>query len=122
MRPEAVLFRSVLVCASSSVPVDDRAFENLPGAEIVLSGIADLRAGRLSTNALAVQSAAPRLQALGFEIEGARGKIPAAHQLYEQLHRELGDAAHSRYNAILNRVTSFAHAAERAISWSCSTK
>jgi hypothetical protein len=94
--------------------MNDRRLEELPGAEIVLPGIADLRAGRSSTNALAVQSAGPRLRALGLEAREAEGETPAAHQLYEQLHRELGDAAHSRYNAILSRVASFARAAERA--------
>lgn len=94
--------------------MEDREFEELPGAEIVLAGIADLKAGSASINALAVQSAAPRLQALGFEAGGAEGETPAAHRLYQQLHRDLGDAAHSRYNAILGRVTSFAQAAERA--------
>lgn len=93
--------------------VDDRALERLPGAEIVLPGIADLEAGRMSASALAVQSAAPRLRELGLEAGGVHGEVPAAHQLYQQLHRELGDAAHSRYNAILSRVTSFARAAER---------
>ncbi|MGN6586866.1 MAG: hypothetical protein ACTHKT_05255 [Solirubrobacterales bacterium] len=61
-----------------------------------------------------MQSAAPRLRALGLEAEEVQSETPAAHQLYEQLHRELGDAAHSRYNAILSRVASFARAAERA--------
>lgn len=88
--------------------------ERLPGAEIVLAGIADLKAGKLSVDALAVQSAAPRLRALGLETGEAEGELPAAHRLYQQLHRDLGDGAHSRYNAILGRVTSFAQAAERA--------
>jgi len=94
--------------------MEHRALEELPGAEIVLAGLADLKAGSVSINALAVQSAAPRLRALGLEVEGAEGEVPAAHRLYGQLHRDLGDAAHSRYNAILSRVTSFAQAAERA--------
>lgn len=88
--------------------------EKLPGAEIVLAGIADLKAGSMSVNALAVQSAAPRLRALGLEAGETEGEIPAAHRLYQQLQRDLGDGAHSRYNAILSRVTSFAQAAERA--------
>jgi hypothetical protein len=71
--------------------MQDLQLENLPGAEIVLSGLADLQAGRTSVNASAVQAAAP-----------------AAHVLY----RQLGDGAHSRYNAILARVESFAGAAE----------
>jgi len=94
--------------------MEEQALEKLPGAEIVLPGLDDLQAGRMSTNALAVRSAAPRLRELGFEADGFEGEVPAAHQLYQQLHQELGDAAHSRYNAILSRVTSFARAAERA--------
>jgi hypothetical protein len=94
--------------------MEDRALEDLPGAEIVLAGLADLKAGSTSINALAVQSAAPRLRALGLEIGDVEDVVPAAHKLYGQLNRDLGDAAHSRYNAILSRVTSFAQAAERA--------
>lgn len=94
--------------------MDDRELERLPGAEIVLPGLADLQAGRMSTSALAVRSAAPRLRELGFEPRVIDDGEPPSHLLYRQLHRELGDAAHSRYNAILSRVTSFARAAERA--------
>lgn len=94
--------------------MDNQALENLPGAEIVLAGIADLKKGRMTTNALAVQSAAPRLRSLGLDAKSAEDDVPAAHRLYWQLNRELGDAAHSRYNAILGRVLSFARAAERA--------
>lgn len=94
--------------------MEGKALEDLPGAEIVLPGIADLEAGRISTSALAVRSAAPRLREVGLETKALEGEVPAAHQLYRQLQRELGDGAHSRYNAILGRVTSFARAAERA--------
>ncbi len=86
----------------------------MPGAEIVLPGVADLRDGRMSTNALAVQLAASRLRPLGLAATSDVDEMPAAHRLYQQLHQELGDAAHSRYNAILSRVDSFARAAERA--------
>jgi hypothetical protein len=90
------------------------ALEHLPGAEIVLPGIADLKREQMSVNALAVQAAAPRLRHLGLEARSADDVEPAAHRLYEQLQQELGDAAYSRYNAILRRVSSFARAAERA--------
>ncbi len=88
--------------------------ENLPGAEIVLPGLADLQAGRASVNASAVQAAAPRLRRAGLDAPSAGGDAPAAHVLYRQLGEELGDGAHSRYNAILARVASFAGAAELA--------
>lgn len=93
--------------------VNERILEKLPGSEIVLPGLADLNAGRSSINSLAVQAAAPRLRALGLEIGESESETPAAHQLYDLLHRDLGDGAHSRYNAILTRLTSFARAAER---------
>lgn len=88
--------------------------ERLPGSEIVLVGIADLRAGRRSVEASAVQSAATRLRRLGLEAPGARGPVPASHELYLRLRDELGDRAHSRHKAILARVASFAGAAESA--------
>lgn len=94
--------------------MDARTLENLPGAEIVLPGIADLKRGQLSVNALAVQAAAPRLRLLGLDARSAEDGEPAAHRLYQRLQQEMGDGAHSRYNAILRRVASFARAAERA--------
>jgi len=92
----------------------DESLKSLPGAEIVLPGLADLEAGRESVNASAVQAAAPRLRRAGLNAPGAAGDVPSAHELYRQLSDELGDAAHSRYNAILARVASFAGAVERA--------
>ncbi len=94
--------------------MSEERFERLPGAEIVLAGIADLEAGRESVNASAVQCAARRLRRLGLSARGVDGDVPAAHRLYQQLRSDLGDGAHSRYNAILARVASFAGAAERA--------
>lgn len=95
---------------------DETKLKDLPGAEIVLPGLADLKAGRESVNASAVQAAAPRLRRAGIDAPSAAGDTPAAHVLYRRLSAELGNAAHSRYNAILSRVVSFAGAAERARS------
>jgi hypothetical protein len=90
------------------------SLKSLPGAEIVLAGLADIEAGRPSVNASAVQCAAPRLRRAGLDAPSAEGDVPAAHELYRRLSDELGDGAHSRYNAILARVASFAGSAERA--------
>lgn len=87
--------------------------QGLSGAEIVLPGIEDLRAGRETVNALAVSAAAGRLGVRELVREDD-AEEPAAHRLYLRLNDELGDAAHSRYNAILARVASFARAAEHA--------
>jgi len=94
--------------------MSDDSLKKLPGAEIVLPGIADLEAGRETVNASAVQSAAPRLRDLGLNAPRAKDGPPAAHRLYRQLSEELDDDAHARYNAILARIASFAGAAERA--------
>jgi len=97
--------------------MDKEHLKRLPGAEIVLAGIADVEAGRKSVNASAVRSATSRLTRIGLgPLPSADEDVPAAHELYGQLSDELGDGAHSRYNAILARVASFAVAAERARS------
>lgn len=94
--------------------VDDELLRRLPGAEIVLAGIADLRSEHESVNASAVESARPRLLRAGVSVPTGRDRSPAAHRLYKQLADEMGDGAHMRYNAILTRVESFARAAEIA--------
>lgn len=90
-----------------------QSLDTLPGAEIVLPGIKDLEAGRETLNALAVSAAAMKL-GVGDLVAATNGEEPAAHRLYQRLSSELGDAAHSRYNAILSRVASFARAADHA--------
>jgi hypothetical protein len=86
--------------------------EDLPGHELVSEGLTDLREGRESESALLVAMAAPRLRALGFEVPAGGGERPS-HRLYELL-TETDGGAHSRYNALVARVVSFARAAERA--------
>jgi hypothetical protein len=96
------------------VDLQAKALGSLPGAEIVISGIADLEAGRDTADANAVLMAATRLRAAGADVPLAELDEPAAHRLYEQLADEDPLNAHSRYNAIVRRVISFARAAERA--------
>lgn len=54
----------------------DERLKSLPGAEIVLAGLADLAAGRESVNASAVQAAAPRLRRVGLDAPSAEGETP----------------------------------------------
>jgi hypothetical protein len=86
----------------------------LPGHELVSAGLADLAAGRESESSLLVAMAAPRLRALGFDVPAGGGEQPS-HRLYELLAQN-GRGAHSRYNALVGRVVSFARAAEHASS------
>jgi hypothetical protein len=87
---------------------------SFPGHELVSTGLSDLAADRESEASLVVAMAAPRLRRLGFDVPGSGGERPS-HRLYELL-SEVDQGAHSRYNALIARVVSFARAAERASS------
>jgi hypothetical protein len=97
------------------VPADVSA--DLPGHELVSAGLVDLAAGRESESALIVAMAAPRLRALGYDVPPSPVQRPS-HRLYELLTEGGHDArgAHSRYNALVHRMVSFARAAERVSS------
>jgi hypothetical protein len=85
-------------------------FEYLPGGDLVAKGIEDLARSAQSIEALLVSIGAPRLRDLGILI--AAPLPDPEHQLYERLSREDPDSAHSRYNALLRRLTSFESALE----------
>jgi hypothetical protein len=87
---------------------------SLPGQELVSAGLADLAAGRESEASLIVAMAAPRLRALGLDVPAGGAEKPS-YRLYELL-AERGGGAHSRYNALVRRMVSFARAAEHASS------
>ncbi len=81
----------------------------LPGADLVEQGIADLREHRETQEALLVSIGWPRLRMLGIDVPEPVAK--PEHRLYELLARENADAAHGRYNALVRRLTSFERAA-----------
>lgn len=85
---------------------------DFPGHELVSAGLADLAAGRESESGMLVAMAAPRLRALGYEVPSSGVERPS-HRLYELLSESEQDA-HSRYNALVARMVSFARAAEHA--------
>lgn len=85
-------------------------FSHLPGGDLVAKGLQDIARPSETAEALLVSIAAPRLRALGIPV--AAPLRDAEHRLYEQLAREDPDSAHSRYNALLRRLTSFESALE----------
>jgi hypothetical protein len=92
----------------------DSSQGRLPGHELVAQGLRDLSDGRETEASLLLQIAAPRLRNLGIDIEtsaGAAEQTPE-HRLYALLAAQPG--AHSRYNALLSRIASYAAAAEHA--------
>ena len=85
---------------------------HLPGAELIETGLADLRAGAVTIESLLVSIAAPGLRDVGLAVD--HPIADAELQLYALLSARDGAAAHSHYNALLRRVTSFRRAAQCA--------
>lgn len=83
----------------------------LPGADLVLAGIDDLRRGAETIPALLVSIGAPRLRRIGYDLPPTIGPDPE-RRLYDVLAREDSDTAHGRYNALVRRLVSFERAAE----------
>lgn len=84
---------------------------DLPGADLVEQGVADLDAGIESIAALLVQIGAPRLREAGIRIPTTISPTPE-RTLYELLALDDSDSAHSRYNALVRRLVSFERALE----------
>lgn len=77
-----------------------------PGEDIIQEGIKDLIEGRESINALLVSIGAPRLRRGGIKVPDSTIAEPE-HRLYFKLRERHGDAAHSKYNALIRRLVSF---------------
>jgi hypothetical protein len=85
----------------------------LPGSELILPGLEDLRQGKNdSIGALLISIASGRLTAAGLDIP----KVPLASEpeltLYAHLENEREDA-YAYYNALLNSLSSFCSALEQ---------
>ncbi len=87
---------------------------NLPGADLVMAGIAALRRRDFNVEALLVAVGAPRLRRAGLDLPPAASEPEAPElALYAAL-RGAGGDAHSRYNALIRRLVSFERALETA--------
>jgi hypothetical protein len=82
-----------------------------PGGDLVQEGLADLGRGVETVPALLVSIGAPRLRRIGLSIPETVFPSPE-HRLYELLAQSDPDSAHSRYNALVQRLVSFENAAE----------
>src|SRR5438876_5744090 len=83
--------------------------EKLPGGDLVAKGVRDLERGVESQESLLVSIGAPRLRRLGFDVHNPFATPET--RLYLLLREQHGDAAHSRYNALVRRLVSFERAA-----------
>ena len=85
-------------------------FSGLPDGNLVEQDLDDLPEGRETVEPLLVAIGVPRLSRLGFNVPTLE---TPEHRLYELLTRDNPDDAHTRYNALIRRLTSF----ERAATW-----
>jgi hypothetical protein len=93
-----------------SVSESDVDLEHLPGGDLVAKGLRDLKESRETDEALLVSIGALRLRRQGLAVENP---LPdPEHRLYERLAGTDPDSAHSRYNALVRRLTSFENALE----------
>ncbi len=89
--------------------------EHFPGAELVLPGLRDAAAGRVTIGACLVSIARPAL-----EVSGLPNDFTVIHYIAEpelalyRLLRQEGGNAYGRYNSLLRRLVSFERALRRA--------
>jgi len=90
------------------------SLSELPGAEIVQSGIADANAGHLSIAALLVAIGAPRLVAAGLEIPKNLTTVDNPNvKLYNEINKTSHDT-YQEYNSLIRRLVSFEENLERS--------
>ena len=89
---------------------------DLPGADLVASGIEALRRGDTTVEGLLVSVGAPRMRAAGLDIPP---HPPLEHSpeisLYLAIGEDHPEDTHSRYNALIRRLVSFERALERHV-------
>jgi hypothetical protein len=84
--------------------------ETLPGGDLVRTGLEDLRQGRETIQALLVVIGAPRLRLAGLDVPDCP-LVDPEHRLYDLLAKDDPNSAHSKYNALINKLVSFERAA-----------
>ena len=87
-------------------------YPDLPGAEVLETGLADLLKNELSPQALAVCALRPRLTAIGVAIVEQPLSDDAEILMYQALGRAGEPNPHTAMNAILRRLDAYASAAE----------
>lgn len=92
-------------------------WHDLPGAEFVAEGLADLESNKESVSALLMQIGATRLSRCGIPVRSSTGCGPDAEiRLYRLLTRMHGRDAYSQYNAHLRRLVKLERALESRAS------
>ena len=80
--------------------------DGLPGRELILAGLDDLRAGRETVEAMLVATGAPRLRACGIDVPGG-DRLDSGLRMYTLLGERDAAGAYGTYNALRRRLSSF---------------
>ena len=93
------------------------AFTDLPGAELIEQGLADVAGQRETIAGLLVQIGSPRLGRCDVPVPvSPADALDADRRLYRLLAAQHGNEAHSRYNALIRQLISFERALEQRLS------
>jgi hypothetical protein len=85
-----------------------------PGGDILDPGLDAYAKGEVSDGSLLVSIVLPRLRIHGWALEPRAPALESPHEkLYARLAERVGDGAHSAYNALIRRATSFCAAVDR---------
>ena len=90
----------------------NRVPKNLPGADLVVSGIEALQRGEMTVEALLVAIGATRQRAAGLEVPQVALPDQPELALYKALGATYPGDTHSRYNGLIRRLVSFERALE----------
>ena len=92
-------------------------FADLPGADLIEQGLADVADQRETIASLLVQIGSPRLGRCEVIVPvSPADALGADRRLYRLLAAQHGNEAHSRYNALIRQLVSFERALEQRLS------
>ena len=80
--------------------------DGMPGRELIVAGLDDLRAGRDTVEAMLVATGAPRLRACGIDVPGD-DLADSGLRMYRLLGERDEAGAYGAYNALRRRLSSF---------------
>lgn len=99
--------------ATEAPQIPANAIRRLPGAELVMRGIADWNANRITPEACLAAIALPRLERIGLLPENSPPPgFESERELYRLLRAQAapGDDPYTRYNSLLRELVSFERA------------
>ena len=97
-----------------------RLFADLPAADLIAAGLADIASGCETVAGELVKIGSPRLRDCGVDVHVSKqDALDADRRLYRLLGVLYGNEAHSQYNALIRQSVSFERALEQRRAREC---